>query len=527
MLEGLAIGFEGILTLEAWIALVAGTVAGTIIGALPGLSAVSAVALLLPFTFGMGPAAGIIMLASVYTSAQYGGSIPAILINTPGTTGAAATTFDGYPMTLKGEAQEALYLQLFAGVIGGLIGALILIFFTPILAIWSLRMGPAEFFWLAVTGLAMVASLTGRDVIKGLIGTVIGVLLTVPGQDRITGESRFTFDYHHLFGGIQMVPALLGFFAVASVLALTEKGDKPIADLTPRQGVVRYVFKRMNRMKFLLVYTGVLGALIGAIPGAGASISAFVAYGESKRISKKNRHEFGKGAWEGVAGPESANNGVVGGSIIPLLGLGIPGSGSAAIMFSALVAHGIIPGPRMFEDRADVAYTVMVGVLMTIPVMLIFGWATVRWSSLAVKAPVRFMVPAVLALSVMGTYALRQNVFDVVVLIIIGVLSFMVAKLGVPPVTMALGLVLGVLLESNLQRASIIAEANSLGLWQYFFSRPIAIGFMVASAIVLVNGVRGLISDHRNELQVAADAAAEAVASGDSSVLDKHQKDDK
>lgn len=530
MWEGILQGAQGVLTLDSLWVLIAGSIAGAVIGALPGLSAVSAVALLLPFTFGMEPAQGLIMLAAVYTSAQYGGSIPAILINTPGTSGAAATTLDGYPMTLKGQAQEALYLQLFAGVFGGTIGALILIFFTPTLAAWSLLMGPAEYFWLAVAGLAMVASLAGRDILKGLIGAALGVMLTVPGQDLITGDSRFTFDTHHLIGGIELVPALLGFFAVASVVALVERGDETVAPLTPRPGVIRYVLKRMYRMKLLLSWTGVLGTVVGSIPGAGASISAFVAYSESKRISK-NHSEFGKGAWEGVAGPESANNGVVGGSIVPLLGLGLPGSGTAAVMFGALTVHGIIPGPRMFEDRADIAYTFMLGVLATIPIMLIIGLVTVRWSSLAVRAPLRFMVPAILSLAVMGTFSLRQNTFDVGVLIVVGLIAYLLHKVGVPPIAMALGLVLGTLIEQNLQRTVIVAGTRDMGLWEFFFSRPIAIGLMLVGLFVLLSGVRQVVREHSEEKSAGGggepeETAVTAAGDAESGTSSGHERPD-
>ena len=312
------------LQLSHLLVVLVGTVAGMVIGALPGLSAVSGVALLLPFTFAMEPAQGLIMLAAVYMAAEYGGSISAILINTPGTSGAACTTLDGTPLTRQGKAQEALYTSLFSGTVGGMIGALVLLFFTPVLARASLLLGPAEIFWIAVAGLALVATLAGRHVVKGLVGVLIGIMLTLVGQDAISGDMRFMFDDYRLVGGIPLIPTLLGLFAVASILGLLERVGDPVAPLTLRKGAIRFVLEKLAGMKCLLLYSGILGTLVGIIPGAGASISAFVAYGEAKRISK-HPEQFGHGSYEGVVAPESANNAVVGGALVPLLALGYPG----------------------------------------------------------------------------------------------------------------------------------------------------------------------------------------------------------
>lgn len=490
---------------EYLLTLALGTIAGTIIGALPGLSAVSGVALLLPFTFGMPPAQGLIMLAAVYASAEMGGAIPAILMRTPGTSGAAVTTLDGYPMTLKGHAQEALYLQLFAGVIGGVFGGIVLLFFTPLLARWSLLLGPAEYFWLSVAGLALVGTLSSSNIVKGLIGVSLGVLLTIPGQDGITGEMRFTFDTYQMVSGIPLVPALLGLFAVASILDLLEQRGGSIAPLIIRKGVVRYVLGRMTRMKMVLGWSSVVGTLVGIVPGAGASISAFVAYGEAKRISKYPE-EFGKGSWEGVAAPECSNNAVVPGAMIPLLGMGIPGSGSAAIMYGALTVHGIIAGPRLFTERPELAYTFMVGLMFTVVAMLIFGLLTVRYSSLIVKVPVRFLVPSVLALAMVGTFGLNNSLFDVGVLLVIGVVGYLLAKMGIPAVTIALGLVLGKLLEQSYQRSVLVGTVESGSVLSYFLSRPIALVLALVAIVVLVSGLIQIFRSREQAPDVSADA---------------------
>lgn len=469
-----------------------GTVIGTVIGALPGLSAVSAVALVSPFTFSMDTAQGLIMLAAVYMSAEYGGSISAILINTPGTSGAACTTIDGTPLTQKGQAQEALYTSLIASTVGGTIGGVVLLFFTPVLADLSLLLGPAEIFWVTVAGLSLVAGLSGKHIIKGLVGVALGVALTIVGQDAITGQMRFTFNYYELVGGIPLVPALLGLFAVASILNLMEKADQAIAPLHMRKGALRYVLHKLANMKKLLFWAGTLGTIVGIIPGAGASIGAFVAYGEAKRISK-HPEEFGHGSYEGVAAPESANNAVVGGAMVPLLALGIPGSGSAAIMYGALTVHGILPGPRLFVERGEIVYTFMVGLLFTVAAMLIFGLVTIRWSSLTVRAPARYMVPGVLALSVIGTYGLANSLFDVYVLIGVGLIGYLLGKLGIPVVTIALGLVLGGLMEKSFQQAVLVGNVDAGAAWIYFLTRPIAVFLMLVAFATLYSGIRQII----------------------------------
>jgi putative tricarboxylic transport membrane protein len=465
-----------------------GTIVGTIIGALPGLSAVSGVALMLPFTFTMEPARGLIMLAAVYMSAEYGGSISAILINTPGTSGAACTILDGTPLTKKGQAQEALYTSLLAGTVGGAFGGLVLLFFTPVLADLSLFLGPAEIFWVAVVGLSLVASLSGRHIIKGLVGVLLGVALTIVGQDAISGDMRFTFDIYQLVAGIPLVPALLGLFAVASILNLLENPEQSIAPLIMRKGALRFVCEKLMGMKLLLLWSSILGTIVGIIPGAGASISAFVAYGEAKRISK-HPEEFGHGSYEGVAAPECANNAVVGGAMVPLLALGIPGSGSAAVMYGALTVHGILAGPRLFTERGNIAYTFMVGLMSTVAAMLVFGLVTIRWSSLMVHVPARFMVSSVLALSAIGTYGLRNSLVDVYVLIALGIIGYLFSKLDIPLVTIALGLVLGNLTEQTFQQAVMVSMVDTGTAWLYFLKRPVAVVLMLAALVVLGSGI--------------------------------------
>ena len=486
-----------------------GTVAGLVIGALPGLSATSAVALLLPFTFTMDPVTGLIMLAAVYMSAEYGGSISAILINTPGTAGAACTVLEGTPLTRRGLAQEALYVSLLGGVVGGMFGALVLLFLTRPLADMALLLGPAETFWVAVTGLALVASLSGPNVVKGIIGVTIGIALTLVGQDIVTGNVRFTYGSQHMLVGIPLIPALLGLFAVASILALLERPTEAVAPLILKRGALRRALERLSRMKGLLTWSSVLGAAIGLVPGAGAAIAAFVAYGTARSVSR-HPEEFGNGSFEGIAAPETANNAVVGGALVPLLVLGIPGSGSAAIMFGALAVHGIIPGPRLFTERAELAYTFMVGLSFTVVAMLVVGLLTIRWSSLIVRAPSTMMLPGVLVLAAMGAYGLANSLFDVYVLLIVGVIAYFLAKMRVPLVTMALGLVLGRLIEQTYQQSSIVAGARGQAMFLFFASRPLNILLMLICALVVASGIRQIVRDRRTGGADFPSAPAEA-----------------
>lgn len=479
--------------------LMVGTLVGLIIGALPGLSAVSGVALLLPFTFSMDPAQGLVMLAAVYMSAEYGGSISAILINTPGTSGAACTVLDGHPLTRKGKAQEALYVSLLAGTVGGAFGALVLLFLTPVLARASLMLGPAEIFWVAAAGLALVAHLTGGHTLKGLIGATIGIGITLIGQDAISGDMRFTFDDYRVVGGIPLVPVLLGLFAVASILELLEQPHQPVAPLNVRKGILREVVDKLMGMKRLLLWSSALGSIVGIIPGAGASLSAFVAYGEAKRISK-NPEEFGKGSYEGVAAPEAANNAVVGGAMVPLLALGIPGSASAAIMFGALTVHGIIPGPRLFTERGDLVHTFMVGLMFTVFAMLIIGLLSIRWSSQIVRVPRKAMVPGVLVLSIIGTYGLANSLFDVYILLAVGFAAYLLSKIDVPPVAIALGAVLGSIMEESFQQAAIVASVDVGSTWLYFATRPLSVVLMILAFGVLGTGIYQILTTRKDEL---------------------------
>jgi putative tricarboxylic transport membrane protein len=491
----IANGFWSNLTPMTLLIIALGTVFGAISGALPGVSAVTAMALTLPLSFNMEPAQALVLLGAVYMSSEFGQAIPAILFGTPGGSGAACTMLDGYPMTRKGQAEDALYLQLFAGTIGGAMGVLLLLFFTPALASMAQELGPPELFWAAVAGLTLVASLSARNIIGGLIAVCIGVLLTFPGQDPTTGQLRFTFGNPDMVGGLNEVPVMLGMFAIASILEMLELPDDSVARLDRRPGVIKYVLQRMWGMKKVLSWTSFVGAAVGLVPGAGASASSFAAYAEAKRLSK-NPEEFGKGAWEGVAAPEAANNAVVGGSLVSLLGVGIPASATSAIMFGALTVHGIVAGPQLFETHSEVAYTFITGLLITVVAMLIFGLATVRYSAAICRIPVRFVVPGVLGLTLVGAFGLRNNPFDVVVAALVGVAAFLLNKAGISWIPMALGLVLGQVMEQRFQQSMVIGPTRG-GLFEYWFTRPVSLALIVIVVLLLVAAFRSVLRESR------------------------------
>lgn len=491
----IASGFWSNLTPMTLLIIALGTVFGAISGALPGVSAVTAMALTLPLSFNMEPAQALVLLGAVYMSSEFGQAIPAILFGTPGGSGAACTMLDGYPMTRKGQAEDALYLQLFSGTIGGAMGVLLLLLFTPALASMAQQLGPPELFWAAVAGLTLVASLSARNIIGGLIAVCIGVLLTFPGQDPTTGQLRFTFGNPDMVGGLSEVPVMLGMFAIASILEMLGLPDDSVARLDRRPGVIKYVLKRMWGMKKVLSWTSFVGAAVGLVPGAGASASSFAAYAEAKRLSK-TPEEFGKGAWEGVAAPEAANNAVVGGSLVSLLGVGIPASATSAIMFGALTVHGIVAGPQLFDTHADVAYTFITGLLITVVAMLVFGMATVRYSAAICRIPVRFVVPSVLGLTLVGAFGLRNNPFDVVVAALVGIAAFLLNKAGISWIPMALGLVLGQVMEQRFQQSMLIAPTRG-GLFDYWFTRPVSVVLIVIVVLLLVAGFRSVLRESR------------------------------
>ncbi len=470
---------------------------GIIMGAIPGLSGTLGIALLMPFTFGLAPATALLMLGSVYCGSEYGGSISAILINTPGTAAALCTTFDGYPMAMAGQAQKALCTALISSVFGGLFGVSALIFLSVPLAHVSMLFGAPEQFWLCVFALTIVASLSSGNLLKGILGVLLGLLLACVGMDPVTGYPRFTFHTTELMAGIAVVPALTGLFAIPqALLLLRPAGEKGVmAPYTPAPGVFLQTLKDFfARMKVTLI-GGVVGILVGIMPGAGGSIATFVAYTEARRFSQKPE-KFGTGIMEGIMAPEVCNNAVVGGAQIPMLTLGIPGSAPAAVLLGALLTHGLKPGFHLFTEQGNIVFTYAFGLILANLMILLLGLGLIRIFVQALNIPQHFLVVAILALSVAGAYSINGSVTDVLSMAACGVTGYVLLRCNYGVAPMALGLILGSTMEEGFKLSLHLgaAEGNTL---LFFFSRPPSLVLILLTLLSLGYAVWKEVRRHR------------------------------
>lgn len=457
---------------------------GIAIGTLPGLTATMGVALLVPLTFGMEPATGLLMLGAMYCGAIYGGANSAILINTPGTPSAVCTTFDGYPLTKQGRADEALFTALVSSVIGGIIGTIFLMFAAQPLALVSLKFGSPEYFWLAIFGLTIISSLSEGNMIKGLLGGALGLLLATIGIDPVTGHTRFIFGIRPLIEGITLIPAMIGFFSFAQVLSLVDENQTYIADYSPLPGVVNKVFGKLFKdCKNLLLRSSLIGTFVGILPGAGGNVASFVAYNESKRWAK-NPDIYGKGAIEGVATSESSNNATVSSSLIPLLSLGIPGSPVAAVLLGGLLIHGMRPGAKLFIETGDVAYTFIIGLIVANILMLFVGYLGMRLFARVLNVPSHYITAIVIVLSFIGSYAIRNSMVDVVVMMICGIVGYLGLKVGIQPGPVVLGLILGTIAEEGFTLSLLMSKASG-SLLNTFITRPIS-AFLIFMCILSI-----------------------------------------
>jgi len=388
-----------------------GTLAGILLGAIPGLSGPIGVAILLPLNFGMDPVNGLLLLGGIYMGANVGDSISAILLNTPGTGEAACTALNGFPMAAQRRAKEALFYSIFSSFVGGLAGVLALLCLTPVLSSFALKFGPPEMFMLGLAGLTIVGSLSGSRLSKGFFAVAFGILISLVGTDINTGQYRFTFGMRDLRAGIDLIPLIVGFFAIAEMVTLTRMGAGSFVESRLQNITFLRVVRDVMRKWTLLLRTSLLGVGIGILPGTGGAVSAFVGYGEARRVSK-SPETFGKGNPEGIIAAESANNAAVGGSLIPLLALGISGSATAAILYGALTIQGLVPGPELLTDYRDITLTFMSGMLITVFVMLAVGLVSARLFAPILKLNVAYIIPAVIVLSAIGVYSVRNSLLD-------------------------------------------------------------------------------------------------------------------
>lgn len=476
MLERFALGAEIAIHPVSLLMMLLGVTWGIIGGALPGISGSIAMALLLPLTFGMNPAVALMMLAGVYIGAMYGGSITAILISTPGTPGAAATVIDGYALHRQGRSGKALGVSLITGTIGGIVSVFILVALAVPLSKIALAFGPPEYFALGIFGLALISSFVGRDLVKGAVSAVLGLIIATAGTDPFSGTPRFTFGAIDLLGGVEIVAGMIGLFAVSEIFERFAHG----VDWERIRGKFTTDLPTLLELWRLRVATFigiVMGTIEGLLPGGGGAIAAFISYNEAKRWSK-HPEEFGHGSLEGVAAPETANNVVTGTAMIPLLTFGIPGSNGAAIMLAAMLLHGIRPGPQLFERTPEVVYGLFVGMLVANLMMLALGYLALRPSIAIVNVRPPLLYAGILALVLVGAYAISNRMFEVWVVLITGLIGFGMRRYGFNILAMVLGLVLGFMVEANLRRSLLISLGNP---W-VFFTRPIS-AILLAFAI--------------------------------------------
>ena len=457
-----------------------GVAAGIIVGCLPGLTATMGVALLVPFTFSLPPVQGLLLLLGIFTGGIYGGSISGILIRTPGTPAAAATLLDGYPLSQRGEAGKAIGIATIASFIGGSIGALIMSFLAPQIAQFGLRFGPPEFFALAIFGLTMIISISGVSLLKGAIAALFGLLLTTIGLDPLSGVARFSFGSDDLLGGITFIPALIGLFGFAQVFHNIEK-MQIVPQVKSKVGKILPSLKEIRSLLPTMFKSGGMGAMTGSVPGLGADVAAFIAYAEAKRTAKKPE-EFGKGALEGVAAPEAANNGATGGAMIPMLTLGIPGDAVTAVLLGALTIHGFQPGPLLFVNHLDIVYPIFAGMILCQIVLLIVGLAGARLFARLINIDTRILTAVIFLLCIVGSYSIRFSFFDVGLGLSIGVLAYFMGKAQFPVSPILLALILGPMAEQNMRRSLMLSRDDP----SIFITRPISAIFLFLAVFMAI-----------------------------------------
>ena len=455
------------------------TVLGVVIGVLPGLGATTGAALLLPFTLTMDPVHAITVLATIYVSATFAGSITAILINTPGTSAAAATTFDGYPLAQRGEAGRALGVTVVSSTVGGVFSVIVLCVAAPLLARVAYEFRPPEYFALTLFGLSMLASISAGGAVRNLIGGVFGVWLATIGAERATGIERFMFGNYELYEGLSFVPVFIGLFAMSELFVQSKLANK-VADTVAMKAVKLPTRDDYRRIWKTILRSCGIGTFIGVLPAEGATVASMIGYAEARRWSK-NKKEFGKGAIEGIAGAEAANNAATGGAMVPTMVLGIPGSGTTAVILVGLMVHGLRPGPYLFTEQVDTVYQIFGAMLLANIMFMAMGLYAAKVFARISLVPTPILWPIVFALSVIGAYALSASLLDVWIVLIFGVIGFFARRHGFAVAPIAVGLILGEMVETNLQNSLKMFD----GEWWLIAAQPLAALFLVLAFLGL------------------------------------------
>jgi len=489
-MEAILSGLELLLQPLPLLMLFSGVIGGIVVGALPGLTATMGVAILVPFSFGMEPVPGLLMLLGLYAGAIYGGSVSAILINTPGTPSAAATIIDGTPLFNRGEAGRAIGMATFASVFGGIGSAIFLVTLAPLLSRFALAFSAPEYFSLAVLGITIIGSISSGSLAKGLLSGCIGLIIATIGMDPIQGYTRYTFGTVNLMGGVPFIPALIGLFAVSEAITQFERLVEPIKEevnlkkLIPSLSDVKRVIRTMLK-------STVIGTFVGALPGAGGDIASFVCYNEAKR-SSKHPETFGTGEIEGVAAAESGNNASTGGALIPTLSLGVPGDSVTAIIIGALMVQGLRPGPLLFRDHLDIVNALFIGFIAANVFFGIFGLMMAGFLSKLIMISKRSLIPIIMVLAIVGSFAMQNNVFDIFLMLILGIFGYLVRKINVPLGPIVLALILGPMVEENFRKSLVM----SYGDYSVFLMRPIS---AVLLLLALISVVTTLIRERKGK----------------------------
>ena len=456
-----------------------GAFLGVAFGAIPGINAILGVALLIPMTLSLDPIAAFILLGAVYTGGAVGGAFPAILFKIPGAPEAAATTFDGYPLAQKGQASKAIGMALFASTTGGMFGVLVLSFLSPQLAKIALSFSAQEYFAFAFLGLTIIVAL-GDSILKAIISGLLGLLLATVGIDKLTTAERFTFGLKPVMGGFEFVSLIIGVFAVSEVLERIQSQDQGALITKEKVSTQLPNLREVLECKWTLLRSYVIGTIIGILPGVGATTASFFGYSEAVRFSK-HPEKFGTGILEGVAACESADNAAVGGALVPLLTLGIPGSATTAVMVGGLLIHGIIPGPLLFVEQTKFVYTFFSGMFIAQIMMLICGMIGVRFFVKILNWPYSVLGPIILVLCVVGGFAMRNNPFDMWMVLVFGIIGYFLNRYKYPFAPLIVGLVLGDLVETSFRRTLMLQDYQFLPI----FSRPIAASILIFAVLSL------------------------------------------
>ena len=518
--------FGEIFTIQNLIYMLIAIVLGIMVGALPGFTATMAVALMVPFTFTMPPASGLITIGALYCASIYGGSFSAILINAPGTPSSIGTCFDGYPMAKKGRGMEAIYTASIGSGVGGVFGSLGLLFFAMPLAQAALKFGPPEFFWVAIFGLTIISSISEGSLLKGIIAGFLGILISMIGNAPVGGDMRFDFGLVSFQGGVEVVSVLIGFFCIPEIFRMALNPSAGYAEegsLMYEKGSFKRAFNHVFGHPLATLRASIIGLFVGILPGAGGNIANLIAYNEAKRASK-HPETFGTGEPQGLVATETSNNAVVEGAMVPLLAMGIPGSPPAAIIYGALLLQGLSPGPQLFVQNTTLVYTFIYSFFVANILMVLVGFLAGKGMYKAViKVPTRVLIPSILFLTVLGSYAIRNNPMDVIIMFISGIVGYILKDLGFNTGAFVLGFILGPIAERGFVQGLLMGNAVSLQTpWIIFFTRPLSlilIALSVASAAWPL--VRSWMKNRKNKSGIVEALEVAAAAGAGSSVGNK------